>query len=67
MTEKRDENDKTAKIDFCLVCWLFGHKMKEWLIQKIEHTEMGILKSGPVTELKACRRCGKPNPNYNEN
>jgi hypothetical protein len=52
------------KTDFCFMCWLFGHKMKEWTITKIERTEDGLLKSGPVMELKACRRCGKTNPNY---
>jgi hypothetical protein len=47
------------------MCWVFGHKMKEWRMQEIKNTEMEIIKSGPVIELKACRRCGKPNPNLN--
>lgn len=52
------------KVSFCLICWLFGHKMKEWYVQDIKRIENRIERSGPVIELKACRRCGKPNPNY---
>ena len=46
---------------FVLWCYLFGHKMVEFHAKEIN--EQGYF-AGYNVELKACRRCGKPNPNY---